>query len=1255
MNIANYAALLQEARSQQHAGNLKGAYTTYLKAHATIIHILNTQVVFKDQVSLEACPTNHSQLVAHAQEILHRIKDIVDSIRDHGARTTAATSSSSASASIHSRPSAERSPSATRRPKLTSSAPSQRSVATIKRTKKSIPMIPLSPLTRQSLLNSHALSQVTQRLEQTKYGPASSKSPAAGSGPRDLASLRRLIEDVRIQKAKLDAVNAQIQSVANSTITSWDPDTIARQLTIIDTALFTKVSIPRDLVRADRKSWAAQTCIDFENYVAHSTAHQLLLEWSSSRQTSSDGEPATPKGHHSSTQSVNAVAHMIRVAHILLHVYRNFNSFTAIMRALTSPEIKRMHGLWSHIPSKCKTTFKRLVSIYQNQSSVTSYKEMLAQKLDAFQDVGKDAVVAIPWMRYHQDEVKWIIYSYLTGHESVDGSSDVVLSAPGARKLSAITALLIQCRSNETANFDRTDREDSSAQAKRSKNREPVQVDGLKAPLTPVWDLISLGGGEVTLHHWILTRPFLNKQQLIDESLEIEPLLHGEELPCLRTPLDNEGSEGWSSQYEDPTQEDDSFEHVIAPEHDLEPLPEPTPQPQQDRRSSTHSPVSESDINDIMNELLNDDQDDDSDGADLFGDSNADVGTSERRQNPLTSSTSPGRSRDVLQFLGIDPEEGSDSDDGKGDQGGDFGLPVSIAAKGKGKSNMQDDEEEIQKLMAQVKGLVRESRTYAEEFESKDVDTESGPEIGQAEKGWDDHISKTELPTIEPSSKFELFQEGNEEDEFGFSFSTQQDIRVADTVDAVALPVNETPRMSSLEALRRQLQAIDDAHDQASLSMKPEDTQLSHEAEDKDEQQDKNISSNKTEDGDDVPTESIQPAAASPVHTISQSSTSSSLASHMTRIPANVLEAPPLTIGNARRRKIERDRSPHSKDYMDATENEHQEITAIHFDTNSAQLDASSNILEPCKADTANTIDSDARAAPTISIQDLDNSPSMTAATMTTIATAGVATTTTNSTSSLVARDASGAMPFTLGANLFESAPAHILNKDEDASKGEGLVPEERSEATTSSGDKSKSPGQESSSEITAGADLGDCPGERSLEDSPEGRGRSNRQRRRIAGGVISFGSNSKTLVSKASTSSLSNAHQEDGHPAKEEIEEEGSGQGRDLSALSSAHAGEAAGEAQASSAVLNKDSIEEKHGLASTEDDRKGKTTNGDSVATSVSTEAPEMDVDLTVSEINLPVIKSPPAETAATVTVLSLDNATGTKDRSSASDQDQ
>ncbi|KAK3840759.1 MAG: hypothetical protein J3R72DRAFT_171403 [Linnemannia gamsii] len=818
-DLSKYASLLTAAKADQDRGDLKAAYATYLEAHGVIIRILSSQVVFKDKDSLESAPGNYTQLLAHAQEILRRLKDIVDltkinaSTPSSPALPTAAVGSTSAKSS---KPSSI----SPKRPGLGPSRPSQRSVATnvttitqnYKRTRKNIPIIPISPLTKQSLLHSYALSQVTQKLEQAKQGPGPQQQQQTHQGAgspslsanRDLAHLRRLIEDVRIQRAKLDTVNIQIQSVALSTITSWDPDTIAKQLTIIDTQVFKDVAIPRDLVRADRHhNSRAQNCIDFENYVAHSFAHLLLLEWIAARQQPSPASSPAASKNHSHTP-IDAVAHTIRIAHILLHVYRNFNAFRAVMRALTSPEIKRMHKLWSGVPSKTKDTYRRLVAIYQDQAEQGGYKGALIQKLDAFQDVGRDAMVAIPWMRYHQDEVKSIIQSYLTGQESSGGTNDIVLSAPGARKLSAVTALLLQCRSNDAGNFDRQETESRSGHVSHTKHREPVQVDGLKLPLSPVWDLISLGSGDVTLHHWLLSRPFLNKQQLIDESLEIEPLFNGEELPCYETPMDMEDSDDSASLAGDVDQ-DESFEQVIQPEHDLDPLPAPsTPDQRIARPAWTRTPVSESEVNDIMNELLNDDA---SDGQGLFGESDDDKDNNDTGRPGLTrgisgasSTDTPQRTRDVFEFLGIQPEDASDDDDeAGGDLGNDQDAPLNSSTKNKGKALWSgDDDEELDSLMAKVKGLVHESKAFTQDVESK---PESVRSDSLAQDDFDsDPWSKDDDAPYSSGKKFEPFQQGNE-DEWG--------------LDSPAPPTTSTPiepapsALPTLDALRKQFASLD--------------------------------------------------------------------------------------------------------------------------------------------------------------------------------------------------------------------------------------------------------------------------------------------------------------------------------------------------------------------------------------------------------------------------------------------------------------
>ncbi|KAI7817899.1 hypothetical protein BC939DRAFT_311288 [Gamsiella multidivaricata] len=1062
---------------------------------------------------------------------MRRIKDIVDQCKAQATSSTSIMykqpkSSTSSSLSL----------STTVRPGLTSSHPSQRSIATIsritKRTKKNIPMIPISPLTKQALSQSYALSQVSQRLEQAKQGLSPQGNPSL-SVTRDLANLRRLIEDVRIQRAKLDSINLQVHSVATSTIISWEPDLIARQLTIIDTQLFKDVIVPKDLVRADRKLYPAQHCIDFETYVAHSVAHLLLVEWNTCRQPSPVNTPAVSKDHHTHAP-VNAVAHMIRVANILLNVYRNFNSFMAVMRALTSPEIKRMHKLWSGVSSKAKDSFKRLISIYCAHDNVQYYKEALVQKLDAFQDVGKDAVIAIPWMRYHVDEVKGIINSYLTGHEPSGGSADIVLSAPGARKLSAVTALLMQCRTNGSSAFDRQDMDDRASQSgsTHTKHREPVQIDGLKAPLTPIWDLVSLGAGDIALHHWLLSRPFLNKHQLIDESLEIEPLFNGEELPCYEAPFDNDNSEESEPMLGDAAQ-DDSFEHVIPPEHDLEPLPEPSVPKPKERPSLPRTPVSETEINQIMNELLDDDA---SDSKGLFDDINTDsddnVDQAEQRPGIGQPRASSGRSRDVLSFLGIDAEDYSDSDN-DGDQDNRMVRKPSTSDKGKGKAVEIDDAEEINKLLAQVKGLVHESRSHTADVESTRASEGLGLDFqGDVHEGRDDDeyfsSNRKTFESFEQGDEdgreyvssgraFEPFQQGDEEDQFDFDGEQQPSGESPSGVEGPS-GVAEVSTLLSLESLRKQLKDVGRQSDAIISTSEASNKGAIHKQEDR-------------------TSETV----------IKRTNFSSS--PPMSRITASALQGSEDSIDTAKTSLTSHGRLNSSEDGRPA---------GVDESTGASPLKATENGA----AEETQSSEDNAASPPVVSIQELDKKPldsSLPSFERSTSSSPSESTTATNLMTTTIVTSShakvpdSEARPSQLGTSPLTSdfeigSMASALDEKEHGAAGESSQPVTVSSMSSSPEyDRSKSPRpyKDDSAEWTdsaesekfkgAGTDTGGKTdaennssssvgqGDKSSAESADGRAKTNRQRRRIAGGVIS----SKSLIPKVSKSSLSSAFQE--------------------------------------------------------------------------------------------------------------------------------
>ncbi|KAG0003687.1 hypothetical protein BGZ65_001447 [Modicella reniformis] len=1036
LDVATYTSLLHAAKAEHNLGDLQSAFATYLKAHTIIMRILGEQIVFKNQDSIESAPDNYTQLIVHAQEILRRIKDIIAQSKALAPKNAdPAKSPSSVSFSVTSRlpkttPSLSLSPAG--RPGLASSQPSQRSIGTTsrinKRTKKNVPMIPISPLTKQALLHSHALAQVTQKFEQAKQGSVPQES-SSQSSTRDLARLRKLIEDVHIQRAKVDAVNAQILSVTSSTLISWDPDLIARQLTIMDLQLFKEVAIPKDLVCADRRITPVQNCIDFEIYVAHSVAHLLLVDWNASRQSALANGSANSKGH--AQAPVNAVAHMIRVAYILLNVYRNFNSFMAIMRALTSPEITRMHRSWSGISSKTKELFRRMVPIYRVQDNNRNYKEALIQKLDAFQDVGKDAVVAIPWMRSHLVEVRSIVNSYLTGQNSADGSGDVILSAPGARKLSAVSSLLTQCRKNETSGFDM----DNNPMPSKThiKHREPILVDGLKPPLVPILDLVSLSAGDLTLQHWLLSRPFLNKQQLINESLEIEPLFNGEELPCYEMPFDNSTCEDISSVAEDPTQ-DDSFEHVVAPEHDLE-LQAPRPSLARER-------VSESEVNSILSELLKDDA---SDNKGLFDDID-DAGLGENTNEP-GSSRDVGRrkgasehSRDVLQFQRMDSDEHSDSGD-DGDQSGDLGHKLPTSDKGKGRALDADDSEEINDLLARVKGLVQDSTNHSTDIKSRELGLD---EQEAADETMDKALNDSAGRTIEP------FQQGSEEDQLGNGPNHQSSDLPSGT--------RTVSSVLSLEALRRQLQSLGheaNATDSLKASGESEPSKPAvaglEEAEDKLTKPKGNTPVELRENIDKIETTQ----SSQTVYNISGSRKHDDPSDPRVSIPE--LDKEPLDSLQASSSKTSAS--------ISTTTTIHSRAEAHHSVDTLFQLETSAleKVAEPVN--------------PRFKVE---GSPQQ-----------HMSLSSESDPESSIKEDMSQKNELA-GANRDES---------KDASAGED------------SGGPGATLGVEAENSIGAG------------DKSP----RANRQRRRIAGGVISMPTQSKTLLSRASTSSLSNAY---GHDA---------------------------------------------------------------------------------------------------------------------------
>ncbi|CAG8472324.1 10030_t:CDS:10, partial [Dentiscutata heterogama] len=490
--MGGWENLFKTAAVDYNNGNLRDSYSNYLKVATALLYKFNNEVAFANKEAVKTKPENSARLFQHLKICVQRLEDILQNKAINGVSPTPQHSTISDNAAL-----------------ILSNSHSVH-----------LPLVPFSPLTRKSIQHAHQLTISSHRLS-----VAEQKLPESNKEVENV--LKKLRDEVRQQKTKLDQVNSQIQSIAEVTLLHWDAEAVAQQLTIIDFSLFNKVDFKKDFSAKDKKNSKVQACMDFHRYLTNSFAHQFI--YADMARTAANSS----RGAQHPRESI--IPHAIKVAIYLLNVHRNFNSFAALVKALTSPEVRRIRRLWSNIPARVNQLLKDLSLYVKKDNDYKAYRDILAQKMESFRGVGQGTIV-IPWMQPHYEEIKSINQSYTSGKSG--DSSDFILSAPGARKLASIFALLEQCKTNTVAHDDEEWNEVRKAVTLSQRHRDTITVDGVTVTLPT--DLSRLGCGDLELHHWLVSRVYLTKQQLIDESIEIEPLCENEQLPLT---MDNSGEQ----------------------------------------------------------------------------------------------------------------------------------------------------------------------------------------------------------------------------------------------------------------------------------------------------------------------------------------------------------------------------------------------------------------------------------------------------------------------------------------------------------------------------------------------------------------------------------------------------------------------------------------------------------------------------------------------------------------------------------------
>ncbi|KAJ1532474.1 hypothetical protein HK096_006563, partial [Nowakowskiella sp. JEL0078] len=393
----------------------------------------------------------------------------------------------------------------------------------------SVPLIPVSPVIRQLVYLANQLYVANTRLLSAKN--------SASSLP--LNQMRKLVEDVNVQQTKVDRLTKVITSTTNHHLTAFSANVLALQLTILSLNLFGKLK-PREHLPVHRYSSEVKAFCDFSTFTERIFINQILLSKPASVLPSS---PSSVISNAPFLGRAQTISHLILTSYSLLYVYRNVASVTSVLRALDSPEIRRLRRTWELVSLKHQTLYRQLCTLCPTSVLMGSHhKELLSDLLDSHFRRGS-SVVVIPSLEPFVAEIEDINSAYVVGHQPstvhIGGSLETstvmlpVLSDIGTRMQEEIISQIEMCQgkgrldSISIAAMARISNRLHQQKQTSSSGGRPEGVESHEIPAVPddLMDLVSLNANDSEqqiVGHWILTRVFLNRKLLWEISIDCE-------------------------------------------------------------------------------------------------------------------------------------------------------------------------------------------------------------------------------------------------------------------------------------------------------------------------------------------------------------------------------------------------------------------------------------------------------------------------------------------------------------------------------------------------------------------------------------------------------------------------------------------------------------------------------------------------------------------------------------------------------------
>eukprot|EP01125_Pyxidicula_operculata_P020240 TRINITY_DN7453_c0_g1_i2.p1 TRINITY_DN7453_c0_g1~~TRINITY_DN7453_c0_g1_i2.p1 ORF type:complete len:631 (-),score=132.31 TRINITY_DN7453_c0_g1_i2:71-1963(-) len=180
-----------------------------------------------------------------------------------------------------------------------------------------------------------------------------------------------------------------------TTLLAFDCEEIARQLTLIDHEIFSRI---------DRSEMVKTRWLDEKTSpTLHHSSHRInqLAHWFAFQIM----DELKPK------LRIKMLEHIIKVAMYLLRL-QNFNSLMAVYLALNFPSVSNQEQLWKGVKSKTISMWKRISDIMSPNENFKEYRKTIAQ-LD------------VPFIPCQEVVLKDLLYHSEVGVDSKDGRIDI--------------------------------------------------------------------------------------------------------------------------------------------------------------------------------------------------------------------------------------------------------------------------------------------------------------------------------------------------------------------------------------------------------------------------------------------------------------------------------------------------------------------------------------------------------------------------------------------------------------------------------------------------------------------------------------------------------------------------------------------------------------------------------------------------------------------------------------------------------------